>query len=51
MEEALLDEEGHNECEQWIFDLSYNTKQLQSLNEAFFLFTSNFQLCQLYNGI
>ena len=35
MEEALLDEEAHNEFPQWILDLSYNTRQLQSLNEAF----------------
>ena len=31
----FLDEEGHNECALWILDLSYNTKQLQSLNKAF----------------
>ena len=34
MKEVLLDEEGHNEFAQWILDLSYNTKQLQSLNEG-----------------
>ena len=35
MEETLLDDEGHNEFALWILDLSYNTRQLQSLNEDF----------------
>ena len=35
MEETLLNEEGHNEFALRILNLSYNTRQLQSLNEAF----------------